>query len=90
MLHAFEAAWTPAPVLAADLYDAACLYALAADLAERNERRTGAACSLVYSLAAELPPGRLWRGAPDDPQLRTLHCYLTRSWPRWARCPART
>lgn len=61
---------------AADLYDTACLYALAAELAERGEWRTRAACLLVRSLAAELPPGRLWRSAPNDPQLRTLHCYL--------------
>lgn len=67
---------SPAPVTAADLYDAACLYALAAELAERSEWRTRAACLLVHSLAADLPPGRLWRSAPNDPQLRTLHCYL--------------
>jgi hypothetical protein len=68
----------PAPETATDLYDLACLYALASGVpaAVHPEWRHDAARFLVRALAADLPGKSLWAAAPRDPQLRTLHGAL--------------
>ncbi len=68
----------PAPETASDLYDLACLYALASGVpaAVHPEWRHDAARFLVRALAADLPGRSLWAAAPRDPQLRTLHGAL--------------
>ncbi len=68
----------PAPETATDLYDLACLYALASGVpaAAHPEWRHDAARFLVRALAADLPGKSLWAAAPRDPQLRMLHGAL--------------
>ena len=60
---------------AADLYDAACLYALAAEaVADDSQYRRIAATMLVRALVSDDSPNEwLWRQAGKDPQLRILH-----------------
>jgi hypothetical protein len=67
----------PEPESAADLYDLACLYALATEAADSPEWRTQAARLLVRALAADLPARTLWDEAGRDLQLRILHGCLT-------------
>ncbi len=66
----------PVPASDADLYDLACLYALAAEVTESSEWLETAAQFLVRALAANLPSRTLWDAAGREPQLRLLHGYL--------------
>lgn len=72
----------PEPQAATDLYDLACLYALASEGvaattdADRATWRATAARFLVRALAVDLPAKTLWAAAAQDPQLRVLRQYL--------------
>jgi hypothetical protein len=66
----------PEPDSAADLYDLACLYALATQMTGSPEWRMKAARLLVRALAADVPNRMFWDEAGRDPQLRVLHEYL--------------
>ena len=64
------------PTAASDLYDLACVYALASEAAAVSGWHRDAARLLVKALAADWPAPALWTAAERDPQLHLLRPYL--------------
>ena len=67
---------SPEPTEPPDLYDLACVYALASVAAAVSGWHRDAARLLVKALAADWPAPTLWTAAEQDPQLSPLRPYL--------------